>query len=161
MTDRPGKAALAAIMEAAERATPGPWKRDNWRVLRAADLIGPPIAICSSSWDNGDAAFITAARNNIASVAAYAAGLEAENARLREEIDTWKSVFPDIAPDSVLPSRTAEIAAAVADERGRCAEIAKTGWLSADYNTVGIADADVAVALCEHIAAAIRGGDTS
>lgn len=29
-------AALLEIMEAAEKATPGPWKRDNWRVARAA-----------------------------------------------------------------------------------------------------------------------------
>jgi|SanBayMetagenome_1026888.scaffolds.fasta_scaffold04503_8 ElaB/YqjD/DUF883 family membrane-anchored ribosome-binding protein len=26
--------------------------------------------------------------------------------RLREELDTWKSVFPDIAPDRVLPDRS-------------------------------------------------------
>jgi len=32
--------------------------------------------------------------------------LEAENTELREELDTWKSVFPDIAPASVLPDRS-------------------------------------------------------
>jgi FtsZ-binding cell division protein ZapB len=32
--------------------------------------------------------------------------LTAENERLREELDTWKSVFPDIAPASVLPDRS-------------------------------------------------------
>jgi len=41
-------------------------------------------------------------------------------------------------------------------ERERCAGIAKTGWVSADYNLVGIADADQAMALCEHIANDIR-----
>jgi hypothetical protein len=35
------------------------------------------------------------------------------------------------------------------------AKIAKTGWVSADYNVVGIADADVAMRLCEHIENAI------
>jgi len=42
------------------------------------------------------------------------------------------------------------------------AGVAKVGWVSADYNIVGIADADVAMRLCEHIEAAIRklgGGD--
>ena len=38
----------------------------------------------------------------------------------------------------------------------RCAEVAKVGWVSADYDLVGIADADMAMKLCEHIAAAIR-----
>lgn len=51
------------------------------------------------------------------------------------------------------------IDAAVKAERERCARIAETGWVSADYNTVGIADADMAMALCEHIVDAIRGGD--
>jgi CCR4-NOT transcriptional regulation complex NOT5 subunit len=32
--------------------------------------------------------------------------LRAEVERLREELDTWKSVFPDIAPASVLPDRS-------------------------------------------------------
>jgi hypothetical protein len=32
--------------------------------------------------------------------------LTAEVERLREELDTWKSVFPDIAPASVLPDRS-------------------------------------------------------
>lgn len=30
----------------------------------------------------------------------------AENERLREELDTWKSVFPDIAPQNVMPDRS-------------------------------------------------------
>ncbi len=51
------------------------------------------------------------------------------------------------------------IQAAVAAERARCAGIAKTGWVSADYNVVGIADADVAMRLCEHIVTAIEGTD--
>lgn len=34
--------------------------------------------------------------------------LRAENERLREELDIWKSVFPDIAPEQVLPDRSAE-----------------------------------------------------
>lgn len=86
MTDHPGRAALAAIMEAAEKATPGPWKRHTWRIESAAGPVTPAIAICSSRWDNGDADFIATARNNIASVAAYVASLEAENARLREAL---------------------------------------------------------------------------
>jgi hypothetical protein len=32
--------------------------------------------------------------------------LTAEVERLREDLDTWKSVFPDIAPASVLPDRS-------------------------------------------------------
>ncbi len=32
--------------------------------------------------------------------------LRAENERLLEDLDTWKSVFPDIAPDRVLPDRS-------------------------------------------------------
>lgn len=36
------------------------------------------------------------------------------------------------------------------------ANVAKTGWVSADYDVVGIADADTAMRLCEHIADAIR-----
>ena len=36
------------------------------------------------------------------------------------------------------------------------AGMAKAGWISADYNAVGIVDADMAMELCEHIAAAIR-----
>lgn len=45
---------------------------------------------------------------------------------------------------------------AVDAETERCAGIAKTGWVAADYNMVGIADADVAMRLCEHIEQAIR-----
>ncbi len=36
------------------------------------------------------------------------------------------------------------------------ASVAATGWVSADYDVVGIADADTAMRLCEHIAATIR-----
>jgi len=32
--------------------------------------------------------------------------LRAENKQLREDLDTWKSVFPDVAPESVLPDRS-------------------------------------------------------
>jgi hypothetical protein len=35
-----------------------------------------------------------------------ASGLVEENARLREDLDIWKSVFPDIAPENVLPDRS-------------------------------------------------------
>lgn len=44
-------------------------------------------------------------------------------------------------------------------EQERCAGIAKTGWVSADYDVVGIADADQCMKLCEHIASAIRSGE--
>jgi transposase len=33
--------------------------------------------------------------------------LTARIAELEEEVDTWKSVFPDIAPERVLPDRSA------------------------------------------------------
>jgi hypothetical protein len=36
------------------------------------------------------------------------------------------------------------------------AGVAKTAWVSADYNVVGIADADMALRLCEHSETAIR-----
>ena len=36
------------------------------------------------------------------------------------------------------------------------AKVAKTAWVSADYDIVGIADADMAMRLCEHAEAAIR-----
>lgn len=85
--------------------------------------------------------------------------------RLREEIDTWKSVFPDIAPDAVLPSRAAEIAAAVAAERERCAAVAD-GWsvsiMGASENstmTTKYAE-EIAQSVPPALAAAIRGGDT-
>jgi len=42
------------------------------------------------------------------------------------------------------------------ETREACARIAETAWVSADYDVVGIADADMAMALCEHTAAAIR-----
>jgi hypothetical protein len=43
--------------------------------------------------------------------AAIAAAIEAsgileENARLRADLDIWMSVFPDIAPENVLPDRS-------------------------------------------------------
>ncbi|WP_035022900.1 hypothetical protein [Aquamicrobium defluvii] len=36
------------------------------------------------------------------------------------------------------------------------AKEAKIGWVTADYDTVGIVDADKAMALCEHIEIAIH-----
>lgn len=36
------------------------------------------------------------------------------------------------------------------------AGVAKTGWVSADYAVVGIADADQCMKLCEHIESEIR-----
>jgi hypothetical protein len=35
-----------------------------------------------------------------------ASGLVEENARLRVDLDIWMSVFPDIAPENVLPDRS-------------------------------------------------------
>lgn len=46
---------------------------------------------------------------NAASVLAVLAGRDAlkkERDEAREELSTWRSVFPDIAPDSVLPDRS-------------------------------------------------------
>lgn len=43
-----------------------------------------------------------AARHRIAALEAQAARI----AELEDELDTWKSVFPDIAPDRVLPDRS-------------------------------------------------------
>ena len=40
-----------------------------------------------------------------------------------------------------------------------CAKEGKVGWVSADYDVVGIADADVAMRLCEHIESTIRSLD--
>ena len=114
MTDHPGRAALAAIMEAAEKATPGPWKRHTWRIERAAGPVTPAIAICSSRWDNGDADFIATARNNIASVSALVASLEAENTRLREALDECDDYFDsradaELFTDSPLPVENEEM----------------------------------------------------
>lgn len=42
------------------------------------------------------------------------------------------------------------------DEAEKCARVAETYWVEADYNTVGIADADMAMELCRQSAAALR-----
>jgi hypothetical protein len=39
---------------------------------------------------------------------------EAELAAMKGQLDAWKSVFPDIAPESVQPDRSAEVKAAYA-----------------------------------------------
>ena len=52
------------------------------------------------------------------------------------------------------------IEAARREERERCAKVAETYWVEADYNTVGIADADMAMELCKQAAQAIRSLDT-
>lgn len=47
----------------------------------------------------------------------------------------------------------------IAGERAgleKAARVVKTYWVEADYDTVGIADADMAMALCEQAATAIR-----
>lgn len=54
---------------------------------------------------SADAAFIAAARIAPA-LAAELLTARAEIARLTEELDTWKSVFPDIAPERVQPDRS-------------------------------------------------------
>lgn len=45
------------------------------------------------------------ARVALAAIQPHIARLAAENAALKEEIEIWKSVFPDIAPENVLPDR--------------------------------------------------------
>lgn len=49
----------------------------------------------------------------------------------------------------MTPAERNEVLEEAADE-------AELGWITANYDVVGIADADVAMRLCEHIAAAIR-----
>lgn len=78
--------------------------------------------------------------------------------RLRAELDTWKSVFPDIAPDAVLPSRTAEIASAVDAERERCAALADR--IVRETNSPDVPRSEGRLEAAMSIAAAIRGGDT-
>lgn len=85
MTDHPGRAALAAIMAAAEKATPGPW--DIIFYDDCVVLTHTPSDICEIVIDDfEDADFIATARNNIASVNALVASLEAENEMLREAL---------------------------------------------------------------------------
>lgn len=103
----PGRAALAAIMEAAEKATPGPWKTHLVDDTSVINCDGNSVCeTCAEggidadvdyelNWDEREATavFIVSARNNIASVAAYVADLEAErdaakaeNERLRKAL---------------------------------------------------------------------------
>lgn len=89
MTDHPGKVALAAIMEAVEKAAPGGWHSTGGVVLTNNTddaTLFDAVAVCPGEWRSGTAAFIATARNNIASVNALVASLEAENKRLREAL---------------------------------------------------------------------------
>jgi len=67
---------------------------------------------------------------------------QAEIARLKDELDTWQSVFPDIVPDRVLPDRSlleAEIAR-LRDVFRLAVDVDAALFLSAEYKpetTVG------------------------
>lgn len=49
---------------------------------------------------------IAAIRSHYEPIADIITSLRAEVERLKEELDIWKSVFPDIAPERVLPDRS-------------------------------------------------------
>lgn len=178
MTDHPGKAALAAIMEAAEKATPGSWHSSGW-IVSTDDCDDPTlydaVAVCQGEWSSGTAAFIAIARNNIATVNALVASLEAENKRLREivsqcavalgngaHVSTEATIgFMEQLPveiSLVVAGFRAELAAAkaaansaVMAERERCAIIATHHDLSLQSTT----EADIRA---RQVAATIRGG---
>lgn len=175
MTDHPGRAALAAIMAAAEKATPGPW--DIIFYDDCVVLTHTPSDICEIVIDDfEDADFIATARNNIASVAALVASLEAENKRLRKVVSQCAVALGNGAHVSteatigfmeqlpveislVVAGFRAELAAAkaaansaVMAERERCAIIATHHDLSLQSTT----EADIRA---RQVAAAIRGGD--
>lgn len=199
MTDHPGRAALAVIMEAMAKATPGPWKTHLVDDTSVINCDGNPVCeTCAEggvdadtdyelNWEEREAtaAFIIAARNNIASVAACVADLEAErdkakaeNARLRktvskcaEAIGNGAYVSPEASVDfmELLPSEIALVcgamasttAAAVKAERERCAGLAdqwsKTGDLLLRCGEMTAQELRTAKAVANGIAAAIRG----
>ena len=96
--DHPGKASLLAIMEATGRATPGPWHRSGWLVEteNAGSTSYQAVAVCFGEWSSGTAAFIATARNNIASVAALVASLEAERDAAKAENDRLREIASKI-----------------------------------------------------------------
>ena len=61
--------------------------------------------------------------------------------------------MPEDTADVVSRAYLAAILPLLADDLAR---VAKTGWVSADYAVVGIADADQCMKLCEHIESEIR-----
>jgi hypothetical protein len=52
--------------------------------------------------------------------------------------------------DALLPIITRERERAARAALEAAGDVAKTAWVSADYNTVGIADADACMQVCEH-----------
>lgn len=105
MADHPGKAALAAIMEAAGASTREPWRLNERLIHDGQEGDKYEATICGDIFilatidgpayehQSRNARFIVVARNNIASVAAYVADLEAErdaakaeNERLRKAL---------------------------------------------------------------------------
>lgn len=79
MTDHPGKAALAAIMEAAEKASAAHLALDNPTINK--ERARNSLLIAQRNLSDISSA-------NIPTVAALVASLEAENKRLREALNT-------------------------------------------------------------------------
>jgi hypothetical protein len=79
-----------------EGVSPGPW-------VYKCEMIGPCLFISKDVSGNPeiDSRFMSWARDALPVLAS-------ERDRLAKELDTWKSVFPDIIPDSMLPDRTVE-----------------------------------------------------
>lgn len=108
------EAIAARMKEAAAGAVPGPWKTKIPRGMRIARAIDGPenhtVAWCGHGNDvkaEATAKFIAAC--NPASVLAILADREALKnvlGKAQDYLSTWRSVFPDIAPDSVLPDRS-------------------------------------------------------
>lgn len=80
------------------------------------DVAGPNLAARRLLYASAETAYNIALRNAApelfrrarlaATQADEIAALRAERDEAREELSTWQSVFPDIAPDSVLPDRS-------------------------------------------------------
>ena len=63
-----------------------------------------------------------------------------------DKADAWDAVA----------EKNAALATARNDALEEAAKVAEAAWVSADYETVGVADADMAMRLCEHASAEIR-----
>lgn len=95
---------IAALEMAAKEATPGPWTCYQPKGY-SFDQINADNGSCVASdvdalYSTGNGPYIAAA--NPTTILSLIARLRAAE----EDLDTWKSVFPDIAPDNVLPDRS-------------------------------------------------------
>lgn len=84
--------------------------------------------------------------------------LRTASVRIMGDKDRVAGRAPPPAQDVIVRIATerAAYAAGQRDMRKRAAQEGKVGWVSANYDVVGVADADVAMRLCEHVEATIR-----